>query len=223
MKRLLIALFFALVVSGCSSLNPPDSYYSAQATRAAMAGAAAQQPLLKISGAYSCIGSGCLIEVYDPRSHERLAPIERGTTGADVAVEAIRGTTDLLKFGVGGLVVSRALREVGERNHSLTNSGAGTLSFENDKHATSIEQIDVGESMDTMTTSTATSTESGDSYRDTMTTSTETSTASGDSYSGNASNSGWIDSPSDETHPPTVVNQPPAVIVTQPAPLVVQP
>ena len=151
--------YFVMVVTlfihGCASLNPPDSYYHAQATRAAVQATIAAQPLLRITGAFSCQQGACTIEVYDPR--QQVAQIKQGKGASDVAIASMNAVAGVAKFGIGGYVATRVIREIGEKTYNVNNSGDGSLEFNNDTHETSVNgDTSTGPVTESVTTETVT-------------------------------------------------------------------
>lgn len=182
-KRITLLLSVLITITGCGTMTPPDSYYNAQAARATAAGTAAAQPLLRITGGFQCAETGgengaCTIEVFDPRAHESIARIERGTTGADVAIKGLET--------IGGYVITRALREVGTKTYNVSNEGDGGLTFNNDTHTTELTSSSIdgtqaisGDTSGDVTGDTSgdhTSQQYADSYNVTDTATTNTST-----------------------------------------------
>ena len=117
----------SLLVAGCS-FNPPPEYYTAQQARNEAIAIIAAKPLLEITGNFACPESECAIRVYDPNAAKSVARIEEGTTSAKVAVSAIGGFTDLLKFGIGGIVAVKSIKAISDDNGvQINNSGAGNV------------------------------------------------------------------------------------------------
>lgn len=171
--RTLIILPLIVLMTGC--LAKPASYYNAQKDVGVKVGEllikAAETPLVEWKGPWKCgestsvaipekpVTQTCSVKVANPNMAQIAAlipKIEAGVGGAEVAIEVIRALGGVAKYGIIGGVAKTALKEIGEKNYNLNNSGDGSIDFKQDYHDTDIQQMENVTTQTTTTTETST-------------------------------------------------------------------
>ena len=139
MKTLLITLAVVLATPGCTSLNPNPEYYKAEASRVNAEAIIKARPMWAIK----CT-AGCEVQRFDTTMTSK---VEQGYGTAHLVRDVSKNIVDLGKFGIGGLVVSRALREVGEKTYNINANGENSqVDFRKDTIESQVNDTTSGDS-----------------------------------------------------------------------------